>query len=339
VSRLVLVISDLYPSRQSSEGMPRLARLEQWLARGRSVALASGWQQWLLDEFCAGRFAGRSWAQVAATTSVGSVPNAWLATPVHLVAGIDTVRVHPAGLLELDAAEQQALASDFATVFHDSGWVLQATGRRELLLCSAAPHCAHSSDPARWLGADPGQGVATGADARALRRLASELEMWLHEHAVNRARSARGQLTVSGLWLWGGPLEPALAARAVVPEGEAASSIHIYGADLFLEGLGRLAGATSTPLPMPWPAMRAGLPGGDDADAIVLCTLGGAPGRDSLLRLEAELIVPLMRQLRRGDWHALTLLVGDQAVTLRRPGWRVWASLRRSRPWWESLLG
>jgi hypothetical protein len=50
VSRLVLVISDLYPSRQSSEGMPRLARLEQWLARGRSVALVSGWQQWLLDE-------------------------------------------------------------------------------------------------------------------------------------------------------------------------------------------------------------------------------------------------------------------------------------------------
>jgi len=324
--------------------MPRLERLEQWLARGSSTVLAAGWQQWLLDEFCAGRFAPMPWAQVASAAGVASLQHAWLATPVHLVAGIDTVRLHPAGLLTLDETEQQQLADDFAKVFEGSGWTLKATGRRELLLGSAAPHHARSSDPARWLGADPGQGTSTGAQARELRRLASELEMWLHEHAVNRARSARGELAASGLWLWGGALAPAPAAPVAVSTqpvsaGAGATPLCVFGADLFLEGLARLAGSCSRPLPAPWPADRAALQIDADSDAIVHCMLGAAQGPESLLALESQLVAPLMRQLRRGDWNALTLLVGDRAVTLRRPGWRLWRPLKRSRPWWQSLLG
>jgi hypothetical protein len=343
VPRLILVISDLYPVRQQLVGMPRLGRLEQWLARGRAERVEEGWQQWLLEELFAGRYASMPWAEVASAAIGSGAGHPWLATPVHLVAGIDTLRLHPAGLLHLDAGERQALASDFAKVFHGAGWKLQVSTQRDLLLISESRKWGRSSDPARWLGADPAPGLISGAESVALRRLGSELEMWLHEHPVNRARSAMGLLTVSGLWLWGGPglQEPpeprarALAHRGapagrVAPASGAAPSapLNFYGADLFLEGLCRLAGASTQALP---------IAGG--ADAIVHRVLGGAPDREALLALERDWFAPLVQQLYRGEWDSLTLLVGEQAVTLRRSGWRVFSSLARTRPWWESLLG
>ena len=338
--RLILVISDLYPSRQRVSGMPRLVGLERWLARGRCEHLSQGWQQWLLDAYLKDSEARQPWAEVAGAGAGVDGRRGWLATPVNLVAGIDTVRVHPAGLLHLELQQQQALAADFAVVFRDSGWTLHATGRRELLLTGTAALCARSSDPARWLGADPAPGAVSGADAaaadaRTLRRLGSELEMWLHEHPVNRARSAAGKLAASGLWLWGGAAPPLPATGSAAPVG--AARLKVYGADLFLEGLCRLTGGSSHALPtLPTPPA---LPDPVAADAIVHLTLGGAPDSAALQALERELIAPLMRQLRHGYWDALTLLAGEQGVTLRRAGWRRWTLLARKQPWWERLLG
>ena len=339
MSRLVLVISDLYPVRQSALLLPRLACLERWLARGRTTRLTAGWQQWVLDEFHEGRYATTPWATVAAAAAMPVVRGQpWLATPVHLVVGIDTLRVHPAGLLNLDASEQQTLAADFARVFHGSGWSLHATGRRDMLIASDKVLCARGFDPGRWLGADPTQGMIVGADAAALRRLASELEMWLHEHPVNRARVARGLLTISGLWLWGGgsALAPTTVqvAPAVTPalHGVAGSTLQVYGADLFLHGLCRMAGASGQALPVSWPDNPV------RGDTLVQYTLGGTPDGESLQSLERDFIAPLMRQLYRGGADSLALLVGERAVTLRRPGWRLWTALTRPRPWWESLL-
>jgi len=350
VARLVLVISDLYPVRRQphqQQSLPRLAQLERWLARAERSRLEEGWQQWLLEAFGSARHAGHSWAQVAAAAvpaasalDTGQHPaGAWLATPVHLVAGLDTVRVHPAGLLTLSRDEQLELARDFATVFQGSGWTLHATLQRELLLVSDRLLQARSSDPARWLGSDPAEGMVAGADAGALRRLGSELEMWLHEHPVNRARSARSLWPVSALWLWGGAAPaPAFApVRSQAAEDAGATTLTVYGADLFLAGLCAGAGVHSLRLVLPWPAAHqaAGAPG----DVIVHWQLGPAPDTASLQALEQQLIAPLLSQLRRGDWDSLTLLAGDQALVLRRHGWRVWKSLIRSRPWWERLLG
>ena len=221
-------------------------------------------------------------------------------------------------------------------VFRDSGWTLRPTGQRELLLTGTVPRYARSTDPARWLGTDPALGVIAGAaDARQLRRLGSELEMWLHEHPVNRARSAAGQLAVNGLWLWGGATQPAAASAPVpAPARARAPSLQVYGADLFLAGLCRLAGGSCQALPA-----RAAPPEPTPADAIVHLTLGGAPDGAALQALERELIAPLLRQLRSGSWDALTLLAGEQGVTLQRPGWRLWTLLARNQPWWERLLG
>ncbi len=140
-------------------------------------------------------------------------PQYWLATPVHCFAGLDSVQLHPAGLLELPPQTQAALAAEFSAVFADTPWRLHATGKRELLL-SGVTLAASAEDPAVSIGADLRQGLPRGADAATLRRLGVEIEMWLHEHRINRERQARGELPVSGLWLWGATSPKLHANRA-----------------------------------------------------------------------------------------------------------------------------
>ncbi len=204
VPRLILVLRDLYPTRldqATRASLPRLPALERWLAHADTRTARRRLAAVAMAGIGPGARAPPPGVAAVAGAAVPDLPTdrpVWLATPVHFVAGLDTVRLHPAGLLELCPMEQQALAVDFARVFTGSGCTLHATGRRELLLSgggSAASGTVRSHDPAQWLGADPRDGLPAGEGSATLRRLGAELEMWLHEHPVNacssRARPAR----------------------------------------------------------------------------------------------------------------------------------------------------
>ena len=351
VPQLILVLRDLFParlSREASASLPRLPALEQWLARGDVESGTGGWRQWLQREYAGGNLAALPSASIAGAAVAGLPADQplWYATPMHLVAGLDTVRVHPAGLLQLDLEEQQLLQGDFARVFEGSGWSLHATGRRELLLAGGpvlAAAALRSTDPAQWLGADPRAGMPGGQGSEPLRRLGSELEMWLHEHPVNRIRLGRRQLNANALWLWGGgatvaagagvapPGAPPGAPRGT-PRGAAA-----WADELFIDGLARLAGLQLQPPAGRWPQAAAGpQPAGE---VIAVCELGAVPDERSLRSMESDWIAPALAQWRRGPARRITLLAGNRAVTLGRAPLRtLWRRLRRTRPWWETLL-
>ena len=342
MSRLILVLRDLHPARLSEAArasLPRLGKLEQWLARGATEQAADGWRLWLQRR---SRDAQRYAAPLAsiAGAAVANLPAAqplWLATPLHLVAGLDTVRVHPAGLLELAWEEQQALQQDFKRVFAGSGWSLHPTGRREMLLAGgagAASGAVRSHDPALWLGADPRSGMPAGPGAEALRRLGAELEMWLHEHPVNQARLGRGLLNANALWIWGGGA--AAMAREELSVPDASGATVAWADDLFIDGLARLDGFAVEPLPTRWPQTLPAMP---VANILVACELGAAPDERTLRSLERDWIGPALGRLADGGLQSATLLAGSQAVRLERVAFRsLWRRLRRTRPWWETLL-
>jgi hypothetical protein len=345
VTRLILVLRDLYPARLDRDALaalPRLPALERWLARGDSAQVQGGWRSWLWREFAlraplAVGAPGAADAAAPAAVAAAAVPNLpagkplWFATPVHFVAGLDTVRLHPAGILELDADAQQLLAADFARVFAGSGYTLHATGRRELLLAGgapAAPGCLRSSDPAMWLGADPRGGFPAGENAAELRRLGAEIEMWLHEHPLNRARAGRGQLPANALWLWGG------GATAVICAVRTAPAALAWAEDLYVDGLTRARASQLAAPPARWP--DAGASAAPPGELLVVCGLGAAPDARSLLALEHDWIAPALAQWQGNRFDSATLLAGDRAITLKGSRWRrFW---RRPRPWWELLL-
>jgi len=247
---------------------------------------------------------------VAATIvdALGLDHGAWacLATPVHLMAGMRNVTMAADGILSLAQGEAAALAEDFNRVFGGAGARL-SVGRGALLYCLFEKRIdAVTRDPEEAAGNDVFGYQPTGPDGARLRRLMSEMEMWLFDHPVNHARSSQERQPVTGLWLWGG----GATGEALPPvDGWCA------GQDPFFAAFGS----------------EHEYPRGAGS-GVVVC--GERPGSDEWLAVERRWLVPAVADLRWGRLQRLELSAADRRFSVGKgPNLRFW---RRSRPWWES---
>jgi hypothetical protein len=226
------------------------------------------------------------------TVDAGSV---FLATPVHYVADMSSVRLPADGILSLSQAEAEVLAVDFNRVWHDAGIRLLA-GRRALYCAVDQALGATTHDPEGVLDQRIDNHLPTGADGPRLRRLMSEIEMWLFEHAVNRSRTSDAAAAVNGLWLWGGG--PALASLPLV-EGWTA------GDDPFFSAFPALPESSS-----------------DSASGVVVTA-----------DMQSKRLERSLADLRSGRIKRLDLSAGGRCFSVGK-GWN-WRPWRRHRPWWE----
>jgi hypothetical protein len=340
VAELVFILPDFFSAepRDAGAGLPRLPLLETTLARARVTALAPDWRRWLAARSAS--VAGRTLAPSAAVAAawparpaVGAgLGQVWLATPVHYFAGLDSVHLHPAGLLRLDSAEQQRLVDDFAQVFAGSTWQLRALGQRELLLSGPAIE-ASGADPAYFAGSDPTAGLPRGEGAGTLRRLGAEMEMWLYEHPLNAERSRRGELPVTTLWLWGaGPNSTVPATSEATRVATRVAAAQLYGCDTYAEALWRLQGGAVHALPEAFNVSMLAA----RSDSVFLYPLLQPQGLTAaLLQFEQRWLPGALRAVRQRRASVLRLLIGPRVYSVR---WldlvRFW---RSARPWWETL--
>jgi hypothetical protein len=268
--------------------LPALALL---LARARRRPFpAIGVEAWLCQAFEVER--QHDWPVAALTYEFdGGSPgdDYWLrADPVHLLAHRDRLTLLDTGTVKPvaeDAAELVALlnrhfASDGLS-FHaprPQRWYLRAPGTPRLT----------TREISLAAGRDVAGALPTGEDGLRWRRTLTEIQMLLHEHAVNQQRESRGDLTINSLWLWGG------GRRASVP-GQHFS--HVSSGNALVLALAARAGIetmSGTVLP-------------PDRDARVLITAeppGGRYGDDAAWRramadLERVWFAPLLSALRR----------------------------------------
>ena len=323
--------------------LPRLPQLEGLLARATRAALPD-WRAWLRE-----RVAGPALSPAATVAAAWGLPvdaarQYWLATPVHLFAGLDSVRLHPQGLLRLSDAEQQRLVNEFAAVFADSPWRLLARDRRELLLVGPVL-TASGADPARLLGTDPSAGLPQGAGAATLKRLGSEIELWLHEHPLNLERVRQGELPVTTLWLWGSASGGAPAGAAPGPHGthgthgthRTHSSLpRLAGEDTYAQALWQLCGAPEQATPEPAVALTPAAALSEPRGAVMLMRACEPPGLPATLEhLERRWGSALRAALAARRLSALYLLTGTHVHAL--PWWALARFWRARRPWWELL--
>lgn len=231
----------------------------------------------------------------------------FLASPVHCEAGMVSVRLPVDGMISLSSAEAGQLAREFNRDFADAKQRLVATPSARLFCVFADTTTAFTHDPLAVCGRDIGGFQPSGSDGSRLRRLMSEIEMWLHGHVLNHARNARGDVPITGLWLWGGG--QALSALPAL-DGWTAGSDPLFGA---------------------WPA-RTGIPAQGRNGVVVL---NDPPGSAAWQRTEQAWLTPALAALRAGRIRQLELSIGAQGFMLRR-GWslRAW---RREQSWWEYL--
>jgi hypothetical protein len=292
----------------SAASPQRCLLLERLLARADASVPVDDWRA---DAFRVIASPGALMPGVAAAAlyaDCGAVPGAtaFIATPVHYVAEMNNVRLSAAGVLSLSASEALALARDFDRLWQDAGIRLLA-GRGGALYCvTDRPLPATTQDPQQIQGRHIADHLPAGPAAPRLRQLMSEIEMWLFDHPVNRARAAAAQPAVNGLWLWGGG-----AALASLPPLEGWTA----GDDLYFKALG--AGM---------PEERASLGSG-------VVVIGAAPGTARWGDAESRWLERSAADLRARRIAGIAFSSGNRRFRVNaRSRWRFW---RARRPWWE----
>ena len=357
MEEVVIVIADLYLASAAEAAsirgveLPGLARVARF---GSGKPLELGWRAWLATWSGQALLAREAPATVAAAASHLTAQDAhgrmvWLATPVHLVAGLSSVQLDPRGLLQVESEVRRELADEFNTVFAGSGFRLEALPSEGFLMTSPRIEGARTVDPARVLGASIAEALPPAADAPALRRLGAEIEMWLHAHRVNAERARKGRPPITALWLWGGgTAREGIAATAdalafaqdttdTVPasavRGAAlATASHVpgvaFGRDPFLHGLWRSSGSHVRPMPRRFEEVL----GMSGRRAVFVVELSHAfdehPDwtlRDALADADRRWIVGGLDALRRRDIVRMTVLANDHRLSLSaRDPWKLW---------------
>ncbi len=296
-----------FPTRDA-QGLRRAPLLERLIARSVPFEPVADWRTEAFRAIAEQPEGPPAVGAAALYGAYGAVPAAWvcMATPVHLIAGMSDVRLGEQGIVALSAEEAGTLAADFERVFGTSGARLLGGPSGDFLCVLDRRLDVGTHDP-EGLDGDVFPFQPVGSDAPALRRLMSEMEMWLFDHPINRARAARFALPVTGLWLWGGG-----AALADLPrvQGWTAGADPLFGA----------FGA------------RASYPE-DAAAGVLVCKQG--PGSGGWPQVERHWLAPAMVALRTGRITRLELSAGARrwAVT-RLSAMHFW---RRPQPWWEAV--
>jgi hypothetical protein len=326
--RLTLILSDLYLSENTAGAeLPRthsLPQLESLLRVAESTELPD-WRRWLLAHG-AGGHPGRPLAESCAVSLGLPAGSAWLATPVHLEARLDHVRLSDRGLLRVEPEEGALWCAEFNQVFGPQ-LSLHPYGSRAFVLTGLEGSGGAARDPARALGAEIGP-LLPGADSPEVRRLWAEIEMWLHGSAMNATRERRRRTRISALWLWG--REPghgnATGNATTVRELDA----ELFGGDPLFECLARLGGAEPRNA-----TAFSGLPGTNRDTVIVEAAPLTGDAAEALPALESNWFTPARAALDGGALEELTVIANDRCFRIgRHASLRFW---RRRRRWLDLL--
>jgi hypothetical protein len=300
-----------WPHGDASELCHALApdALETLIARGRRTrASASGPERWLFERFGVPR--RRDWpAAPFSLLADGGSPgsDAWIcADPVHLRFERNRLMLLDSTLFAIARDEAEALAGSINSHFGDGFMIFPLQAQRWYARLSDCPDMQTTPLPSVRGGAIEAA-LPHGPDAMRWQACINELQMLLHDHPVNLAREARGELPVNSVWLSG-------AGRLPPPDRPPARPFHYVAAsDPLARGLAQASGAQAQE---PAADARGFLAHAGHAGVglAVLDSLA-APSqygqaqawRDALSKLERDWFAPLLAALRQGTIGMLTV--------------------------------
>jgi len=280
--------------------------LETLIARGRRTsAPVSGPERWLFERFGVPR--QRDWpAAPFSLLADGGSPgfDAWIcADPVHLRFERNRLMLLDSTLFAIARDEAEALAGGINNHFGDRLMIYPLQAHRWYARLPDCPDM-QTTPLSSVRGGAIEAALPQGPEAMRWQSLANELQMLLHDHPINLAREARGELPVNSVWLWGAGKLPQMSARPFQ---------FVAASDPLARGLAQASGAQAQELAANargWLA-RAGHAG---IGLAVLDSLA-APSHygqadawhEALSKLELDWFAPLLATLRQGTIGMLTL--------------------------------
>jgi hypothetical protein len=141
-----------------------------------------------------------------------------------------------------------------------------------------------------------------GADGNTWKRWQVEIQMLLHEHAVNQQRDARGLPPVSSVWFWGNGRLADVATPTTLTRAFAAAD---ESGDL-VRGIARHVGLSVDALPEAFSAILERLNDGGNA----IMALASMSDESAVERFGVDWLQPAVSALEAGKLNALRL-IGD----------------------------
>jgi hypothetical protein len=316
----ITVDCDLNASWLHGLGSPTLLQL---LAKGQVQQHAMPLEALIAEEFGLTATPDYPLAAIAAHADGVSVDGRYClrADPVHLVLQRDCFSLHESFPLPLSQVEAQALVASLNQHFSRDGlhFMLGASGACYLLL-NGTPQI-QTTLPSVALDKNSHDFLPQGNDASYWLALLNEVQMLLHEHPINLAREAAGQLALNSLWFSAGGALPSKSSLL----GHQAS---LMANSKLYEGMAKIGALPYAPLPaslahvlqQPASTMRLHLP----------CTEA----------LDALWLTPLWQALKHGKISQLTLNLGfyERLIQLNirpRDVYKFWRRPRALQAYWS----
>ncbi len=207
-----IIASDLIPPPTfiAAQDLPPMPGLQSLLALGE-IKKSPGRS---LEEACLNELGLVFVASnpVAALTLLadGGAPghDTWLrADPVHLHVSRDNVQLLDSHVLKPTQTEADAIVATLNEHLAGDGLSIHAPDAARWYMRIPEAETPDTTPLWRANGANVFDHLPENADNDTgkikWRRLQNELQMLLHDHPVNTAREARGELAINGIWFWG----------------------------------------------------------------------------------------------------------------------------------------
>jgi hypothetical protein len=306
-----------------------LPALETLLARGREqVSSACAMDAWLCRAFNVVQ--QHDWPVAPLTLLAdGGEPGThyWLrADPVHLQLMRDRVILVDSNAFTLSRDEADQLADALNRHFQSDGMIFYPLLPERWYVRLAAPADMRTHALADAAGKHIDAFLPAGLDGMRWHTLINEIQMLLHNHPVNEAREARGDVPVNGVWLWGG---------GTLPSNVASPFSGVWADEALARGLSRAAQSPCSALPASATEWLATAANGAE-HLIVLDSLRGPAQygdvhgwREGAERLERDWFAPLMGMLKQGRLARVSIAAVDgehyrEFTVARGELWKFW---------------
>ena len=222
------------------------------------------------------------------------------ADPVHAAADRDVLRMLDPRTLAIAATEARDLVATLNAHFAPDGLQFSAPQPERWYLNLPADPLMRTHPLAHTVGASLHDYLPFGAHGKRWHVVLNEIQMLLHEHPVNNAREARGELPINSVWFWGGGHVPSLAQNKWA---------QVWSDDVVALGLAKLSGVPRSGAPddvRTW--LEAANTPGDHLLVLPAIT------RAALAGMNAAWFAPLYEALKSRRVQRLTLHLSSGAA-------------------------
>lgn len=305
------VIAALQSAYERSDAIPQLPGLEAllrsseptqaWAPDDLNFARLDPWQAALLLALgsdcytCGLASATLSWRGAGQALSDGTYLHL---EPVHLTAGMD--RLHLFNLSVEQSAREQ-LCESLRAPLAGFGFELQLGPDGDWFAYSSSQLDLVTYSPRSRFNNHVYEIMPSGADAAALRRLMTEVQMLWHAHPINVQRERRGESLVSGVWPWG-------AGRP--QRGVLSDPPHVLSSSSYVRGLSEYLQFNCAPLPSANDLLSS------TAHKIIVVL-----EEETLHELDERWLLAILRAWQGGHINQLDLRLDHWRLTLHGGSW------------------